>query len=122
MPKHTRASAEICAGRDGGAYVAMAEIERFQVEYATIAMISRSVGIHFRAVQRLLEERNILPTFDPAWLEARIYRQADVAGFITECGVARGPEKFHENGAVSGRKAAVFAKKGRSGESDDAVL
>lgn len=111
-----------CVGLDGAAYVAMAEIERFQAEYATVAAISRATGIHYRAVQRILWERGIAPAFAPDWLGSSIYRRAEVAGFMAEFEADDNSAKSCENDAVSGIKSAIFAENGRFGEFDDAVL
>ncbi len=116
------APSEDCDELDGAAYVAMAEIERFQVEYATGAAISRATGIHYRAVQRALGERGIAPAFAPDWLGSSIYRRAEVAGFMAEFEADDNSGKSCENDAVSGIKSANFAENGRFGESDDAVL
>ena len=76
------------------------------------------VGNHARAVQRMLEERGVWPIFDPARLGSRIYRQADVAGFMAEMS---GKFECIPN-AVFDPKAADFAKNGLFGESDDTFL
>lgn len=117
-PWLVQAPADICSGLDGGAYVSSAEMARFQTDYASIAMVARTVGVHARSAQRMLEERGIRPIFDPARLGSRIYRQADVAGFMVEmsgkleCG----------RRAVFDPKAPDFAKNGQFGESDDTLL
>ncbi len=121
-PWLTLAPPESCQELDGGAYVAMAEIERFEAEYATIAMISRVTGIHFRAVQRMLEERGIMPAVDPDWVRSRIYHRAEVAGFMAEFADISLSGSFRENRADIGHKSLVSAENGSFGESDDAVL
>jgi len=121
-PSLVQAPAELCSGLDGAAYVATAEIERFQAKYATIAMIARTVGLHARSVQRLLEAQSIQPVFDPVRLGARIYRQADIARFVAERGATDAGKKSREIGAVSGQKSAVYAENGAFGEFYDVVL
>lgn len=121
-PSLVQALAELCSGLDGAAYVTTAEIERFQAKYAAIAMIARTVGLHARSVQRLLEGQNIQPVFDPVRLGARIYRQADIARFVAERGATDAGKKSREIGAVSGQKSAVYAEKGAFGEFYDVVL
>lgn len=121
-PSLVQAPAERCSGMDGAAYVATAEIERFQAKYATIAMIARTVGIHARSVQRLLEGQNIQPMFDPVRLGARIYRRADIARFVAERGANDAGETSGEKGAVSGQKSAVYAENGAFGGFYDVVL
>jgi len=121
-PWLARARAGLCARLDGGAYVSLAEIEKFQLEYATMAMIARTVGIDNRTVQRLLEHRNIHPVYDTLWLGSRIYRRFDVAGFMVDFSGTGEPEEFSENPAVLDQKAADFAENGLLGESDDVVL
>lgn len=116
------APAEDCVGLDGAAYVAMAEIERFQAEYATVAVISRATGIYYRAVQRILGERGIAPAFAPDWLGSTIYRRAEVAGFMVEFSGCENSGKSRGNDDVSGIKSAIFAENGRFGEPDDASL
>ena len=121
-PWLAKASAHLCAELDGGAYVSLAEIERFLAEYATLAVIARQVGIHACAVKRLLRQRNIQPRFDPVWLGSHIYRQSDVAGFMAEHVAIDSPENTCGNHAVSNRKAADFDENGMFGESDDVIL
>ncbi|MFN4153491.1 MAG: TniQ family protein [Paracoccaceae bacterium] len=121
-PSLVQAPAELCSGLDGAAYVATAEIERFQAKYATIAMIARTVGLHARSVQRLLEGQNIQPVFDPVRLGARIYRRADIARFVAERGATDAGEKPGGKGAVSGQKSAVYAQNGAFGEFYDVIL
>ncbi|MFE3835711.1 hypothetical protein [Pseudogemmobacter sonorensis] len=117
-PWLVQAPAEICSGLAGGAYVSSAEIARFQTDYASIAIVARTVGIHARSVQRMLEERGVWPIFDPARLGSRIYRQADVVGFMSEVS-----GKFERGRrAVFDPKAPDFTKNGQFGESDDAFL
>lgn len=117
-PWLVQAPADICSGLDGGAYVSSTEMARFQADYASIAMVARTVGIHARSVQRMLEERGVWPIFNPDRLGSRIYRQADVAGFMAEVsGKLEGVPR-----AVFVPKAAVFAKNGQFGESDDTFL
>lgn len=79
-------------------------------------MIARTVGLHARSVQRLLEGQNIQPVFDPVRLGARIYRRADIARFVAERGATNAGEKSCEIGAVSGQKSAVHAENGAFGE------
>lgn len=117
-PWLVQAPADLCSGLDGGAYVASSEMARFQADYASNAMIARTVGIHARSVQRMLEERGIWPIFDPARLGSRIYRQADVTGFMAEM-----TGKFEcGRRAVFDPKAPDFTKNGQFGESDDTFL
>ncbi|WP_312531768.1 TniQ family protein [Paracoccus sp. (in: a-proteobacteria)] len=117
-----QAPQEICVGFAGAAYVSMSEVERFQAAYATIAMISRTVGIHFRAVQKMLEERSILPAFDPGWLGTHVYLQADVEGFVVEFEGTNKAEKYAENRRTFGHNSSIFPKNDRFGESDATVL
>ncbi|WP_156317425.1 hypothetical protein [Cypionkella psychrotolerans] len=111
-------AAEIVAGLAGGAYVSLTEINRFETEYATLGMIARTVGVHACAVKRLLAQRIIQPTFDPAWLGSVIYRKSDVAGFMAESGSTGEPEKFRRIRAVFRQKSADFAESDLFGESD----
>lgn len=117
-PWLVQAPPEDCVGLNGGAYVSSAEIERFQKEYTSIAMIGRSFGLNARSVQRMLGARGICPTFDPAVLGSRIYRQSDVAGFLAELGGAT----KRENPAVFRRRTPIFTNNGCFGESDDTYL
>lgn len=115
-------AAEIVAGLAGGAYVSLTEINRFETEYATLGMIARSVGVHARAVKRLLAQRSIQPRFDPAWLGSVIYRKSDVAGFMAQIGSTEKPEELREFHAVFRQNSADFAESDLFGESDDDVL
>jgi len=100
----------------------LAEIEKFQLEHATMAMIARTIGIHNRTVQSLPEYRDIHPVFDTLWLGSRIYRRSDVSGFMVDFSGTGEPEEFCENQALLDRKGANFAENGFLGESDDVVL
>lgn len=107
----------------GGAYVAKSEIERFQANYTSLASVSRQTSIHYRAVQRHLEQRGIQPVFDPTRLGARIYRPADVSEFIAEnqtfLTCEAGPEHCAEFLAISSPKKRKCPNNGNFGESDD---
>ncbi|KMK67566.1 hypothetical protein IMCC21224_112437 [Puniceibacterium sp. IMCC21224] len=109
----------------GGAYVSRPEIARFQARYTPLASVSRQTGIHFRAVQRLLEQRGIQPVLDPAWLGARIYRPTDVSEFITEnqrmqkCGSDQKQYADSRAAPLTDKRESVNI--GDSGESDDVI-
>ncbi|MBK0329433.1 TniQ family protein [Rhodobacteraceae bacterium F11138] len=83
-PWLTLAPACITRSLRGEAYVSATELERFQADFLSIALIARQVGGHYRAVQAALDRRGIEPVFEPAWLGARIYRKEDVSDFIAE--------------------------------------
>ena len=85
-PRLLAASASATSGLRGAAYVSTAEIERFLVEYTTLALIARQLDRHPTSVRRELKMAGVAPAMDASSLGARIYRRVDVAAFIAPQG------------------------------------
>lgn len=125
-PRLSAASASATAGLQGAAYVTTAEIERFLVEYTTLALISRQLSWHPASVRRELKMAGILPAVDASSLGARIYRRVDVAAFIASQGTS--PSMLPNDGehapvdAVFGDKTMITSNNRDFGESDDVIL
>ena len=75
-PRLSAASVSATSGLQGAAYVSTAEIERFLVEYTTLALVARQLGRHPTSVRRELKVAGILPAVDASSLGARIYRRS----------------------------------------------
>jgi hypothetical protein len=100
----------------------LAEIKRFQAEYASIAMISRTIEIHHAMLRRLLERKGIQRAFDAVWLGTRLYRLSDVASLIAEQRGSFDDKQYLGNHPIFDPNSEDYAGKGLFGESDDALL
>jgi hypothetical protein len=78
-PLIQRAPAEDCKGLAGISYVTQSEIDRFQLVYVSLSILSKETGIHPIHLRKGLEADGVEPVVDPVWLGARIYRRADLA-------------------------------------------
>jgi hypothetical protein len=121
-PWLSQAPKELRAGLYGDAYVCLAEIKRFQAEYASLAMISRTINIHHAMVRRLLDQKSIQPAFDASWLGTRVYRLSDVASLIAEHRGSIDDKQYLGNHPIFDSKSEDYAGKVLFGESDDADL
>ena len=110
----------------GRAYVSEKELEKFQAKYLTLALIAGRIGLHFRAVQKLLEEGGIQPAFDPSSLGARVYMREDVSAFVLEyerrSTKEPGQTSRPENTVHSASDTCLISENACSGESDDVLL
>lgn len=79
-PLIQRASPAECIGLAGSFYLTQAEIDRFQATYVTLFTLSKELTIHPNNLRKRLDAKGVEPVRDPARLQARLYRRADVRG------------------------------------------
>lgn len=59
------------------------ELARFQREYVSLFALAKERGLHFRRVQRELDDRGLEPAFKAEEIGARFYKREDLNSGLT---------------------------------------